>query len=129
VLQALEGYAMWRRGQREDALRLLERSQQRALGNFQRMRVNIRLRWYLGRLLVEMGRPREALSYFESLIRTSLPADYERGKLYEQLGEAERAREAYALFLARRQRADPVFQPMIKDARAALKRLSGATAE
>ena len=127
--QALEGYARWRRGQRDNALRLLERSQRRAVGDWRREMVNIRLRWWLGRLLIEMGRPREALPYFETLTRTSLPIDYERGRIYEQLGDVERAREAYAVFLAPRQQADPMFQPMIQDARAALQRLAVATPE
>jgi serine/threonine-protein kinase len=129
VRQALEGYAAWRRGQRDDALRLLERSQPRAVGDWPRGIVNVRLRWSIGRLLMEMGRPREALPYFESLTGTSLPADYERGRIYQQLGEIERAREAYAVFLAPRQQADSIFQPMIQDARAALQRLAAATAE
>jgi DNA-binding SARP family transcriptional activator/TolB-like protein len=124
VRQALEGYAWWRRGQRDSALSLLERAQNRAVGNWRREFVNVRLRWSLGRLLLEMGRPREALPYFESLTRTSFPADYERGRIYEQLGMHERAGEAYALFLARRPQADPVFQPMVQDARAALQRLA-----
>jgi hypothetical protein len=76
-----------------------------------------------------MGRPREALPYFETLTGTALPSDYERGRIYEQLGDVERAREAYALFLAPRQQADPVFQPMIQDARAALQRLAVAMTE
>jgi DNA-binding SARP family transcriptional activator/TolB-like protein len=129
VREALEGYASWRRGQRDNALRLLERSQPRAVGNWPRARVNVRLRWWLGRLLMETGRPREALPYFESLTRTSFPADYERGRIYEQLGMGDRSREAYALFLARRQQADPLFQPMIQSARAALQRLAVAGIE
>jgi tetratricopeptide (TPR) repeat protein len=129
VRQALEGYAWWRRGQPDTALVLLERSQRRAVGNWQRAIVNLRLRLWLGRLLMETGRPREALPYFGSLTRTSHPVDYERGRLYEQLGQLERAREAYALFLAPRQQADPVFQPMIQDARAALRRLAVARTE
>jgi DNA-binding SARP family transcriptional activator/TolB-like protein len=129
VRQALEGYAWWRRGQRDNALRLLERSQRRAVGDGRREIVNIRLRWWLGQLLMEMGRPREALPYFEALTTTALPIDYERGRIYEQLGEAEQAREAYALFLAPRQQADPMFQPMIQDAQAALHRLAVATPE
>jgi hypothetical protein len=76
-----------------------------------------------------MGRLRQALPYFESLTATPLPADYERGRIYEQLGEIERAREAYALFLGPREHADPMFQPMIRDARAALQRLAVATTE
>ena len=78
---------------------------------------------------MEMGRPQQALLYFESLTGTSLPADYERGRIYQQLGEIERAREAYAVFLAPRQQADSIFQPMIQDARAALQRLAVATPE
>jgi DNA-binding SARP family transcriptional activator/TolB-like protein len=129
VRQALEGYASWRRGQRDTALVLLERSQRRVGGDWRRGIVSIRLRWWLGRLLLEMGRPREALPYFETLTSSSLPANYERGRIYEQLGDLERAREAYALFLAPRQQADPVLQPMIQDARAALQRLAVATTE
>jgi DNA-binding SARP family transcriptional activator/TolB-like protein len=124
VRRALEGYALWRRGHREDALRLLERAQPRVVGNWARARINMRLRLWLGRLLLEMSRPVEALPYFESLTGTALPSDYERGRIYEQLGEVERAREAYALFLAPRQQADPMFQPMIQHARAALWRLA-----
>jgi DNA-binding SARP family transcriptional activator/tetratricopeptide (TPR) repeat protein/TolB-like protein len=129
VRQALEGYARWRLGHGDDALRLLERSQPRVVGNRRRGRVNIRLRWWLGQLLLEMGRPREALPYFESLTGTCLPTDYERGRIYEQLGMAERAREAYALFLAPRQQADSMFQPMIQNARVALHRLAVPVAE
>jgi serine/threonine-protein kinase len=127
--QGLEGYASWRRGQRDTALVLLERSQRRAVGNWRREIVNTRLRWWLGRLLLEMGRPREALPYFESLTGSSLPSEYERGRIYEQIGQLKRAREAYALFLAPRQQADPVFQPMIQNARAALQRLAVAAIE
>ena len=86
--------------------------------------MNTKVRWWLGQLLVEMGRPREALPYFESLSATALPADYERGRIYEQLGELQQAREAYALFLAPRQQADPILQPMIQNARASLQRLA-----
>jgi DNA-binding SARP family transcriptional activator/TolB-like protein len=137
VRQGLEGYALWRRGQRDSALRVLERSQRRAVGNWRREIVNSRLRWWLGRLLLEMGRPREALPYFESwtgsltesLTGAPLAADYERGRIYEQLGQVERAREAYALFIAPRQQADPMFQPMIQDAQATLQRLAVAMTE
>jgi DNA-binding SARP family transcriptional activator/TolB-like protein len=134
VRQALEGYAWWRRGQRDSALLLLERSQRRAVGGtWERELLNGHLRWWLGRLLLEMGRPREALPYFESFtsawLPTELPTDYERGRIYERLGQVERAREAYALFLAPRQQADPMFQPMIQDARAALQRLAVAATE
>jgi DNA-binding SARP family transcriptional activator/TolB-like protein len=128
VRQALEGYASWRRGERDRALRLLAGSQRQAVGNWRREIVNARLRWWLGRLLLEMGRPREALPYFESLAGSTTGAahlaDYERARIYERLGQLERAHEAYALFLAPRRHADPLFQPMIREARAALERLA-----
>jgi tetratricopeptide (TPR) repeat protein len=129
VRQGLEGYVWWRQGQRDHALRLLQGSQRRAIGSRRREALNASLRWWLGRLLVEMGRPREALPYFESLTGSWLPADYERGRLYEQLGMAGKARGAYALFLGPRQQADSVFQPMIQDARAALERLAQVAPE
>jgi tetratricopeptide (TPR) repeat protein len=129
VAQGLEGYARWRRGQREQALPLLERAQRHAVGNWRREVVNARLRWWLGRLHIEMGRPRAALPYFRSLAGTGLPADYELGVLYEQLGMAEEARDAYALFLARRPHPDPPFQPMTRRARQALLRLANAEAD
>lgn len=124
VQQALEGYALWRRGRRDTALVLLEGSQRRVVGDWRRQMVGVRLRWWLGQLLLEMRRPREGLAYFETLTGSSLPANYERGRIYERLGQREDAREAYGLFLALRQHADPAFQPMIQDARAALQRLA-----
>jgi hypothetical protein len=63
------------------------------------------------------------------LTGSSLPTEYERGQIYEQIGQLKRAREAYALFLAPRQQADRVFQPMIQNARAALQRLAVAAIE
>ena len=76
---------------------------------------------------MEMGRPREARPYFESLGANWLPAAHALGRVYERLGMTEQARQAYATFLAQRQHADPEFQPMIQDARAALERLSQGT--
>ena len=127
VRQGLEGYWWWHQGQRDRALHLLQLSQRRALGRERREVLNATLRWWLGRLLVEMARPREALPYFESLTGSYLPGDYERGRLYERLRMVEQAREAYALFLVPRQQADPVFQRMIQSARAAPARLAQAT--
>ena len=107
--RGLEGYASWRRGQRGVALRLLESSQRRTAGYGYGEGPNIRLRRWLSRLLVEMGRPQEALPYLESLAGHSIPIDYERGRIYEQLGDVERAREAYALFLG----SAPASRPLV----------------
>jgi serine/threonine-protein kinase len=117
----LEGYVAWRQGQREQALRLLQASQRQAHGG---QKVNEVLRWWVGRLHLEMGEPRKALPYFESLGGSWLPADYDRARLYEQLGLPGQARVAYAQFLSPRERADSLFLPMIQDARKALERLT-----
>lgn len=124
--EGLEGYVSWRRGQRDRALPLLQGSQRRALRGWS---VNNLLRWWLGRLLVEMGRPREALPYFESLTGDWLPADYERGRLSEEAGMTDQAREAYTRFLGAGPEADLVFQPMIQESRAGLERLGQARSD
>src|SRR4029453_8288122 len=43
VRHALEGYARWQRGQRDDGLRLLQGAQPRVVGDWRRGRVNVRL--------------------------------------------------------------------------------------
>jgi tetratricopeptide (TPR) repeat protein len=59
--RALEGYGLWRRGHPEKALSLLEAGQQERLPDYQL------LHWWLGRLLLELDRPADALRYFEAL--------------------------------------------------------------
>ena len=78
---------------------------------------------------MELGKPREAVPYLESLSGTVFPADYERGRIHEQLGELDQARDAYAAFVAVCQDADPQFQPMVQEAQAAIRRVTTATPE
>jgi tetratricopeptide (TPR) repeat protein len=118
--QGLEGYQAWRGGQRDLALRLLLDAQRHAHGG---QNINDMLRWLLGRLQAEMGHPREALPYFESIAVTLPPSNYERGQVYEQLGMAAQAREAYALFLTPRQQPDSLVQSQNQKSREALDRL------
>jgi len=119
VRQGLEGYRLWHDGQRDRALQLLTTSQRHALGTDRRIVVNATLRWWLGRLLVEMERPRDALPYFESLAGTYFPGDYERARLYERLGMDDQARDAYSRFLDAWKSADPEFEAMVRNARVA----------
>ena len=49
-----------------------------------------------------------------------------RGRLYEQLGEREKAAEAYRTFLEHWRDADLVLEPQRKEARAGLARLGDA---
>lgn len=45
---------------------------------------------------------------------------YDLGQIYTEMGEAERARDAYAEFIERWRNADPELQPWVENARAAL---------
>jgi class 3 adenylate cyclase/tetratricopeptide (TPR) repeat protein len=114
--EALQGYGLWKRGQRAEALQSLEALQRRA--DF----LNDILRWWLGKLLLEMERPREAEHYFRSFWQDPL-AVYYLGKINEELEEPARAREDYALFLYAWQEADPALQPLVREAQSAVARL------
>ena len=88
--------------------------------------LNTWLRWWLGQLLVELDRPREALAYFQT--RDTFGGwwsfeEFESAKIYEELGEFEKARESYEYALLAWRDADPELQPRIQEARRALVRL------
>jgi class 3 adenylate cyclase/tetratricopeptide (TPR) repeat protein len=116
--EALQGYGLWRRGRRAEALRSLEALQRRA--DF----LNDILRWWLGELLVEMGRPGDAERYFRSFWQDPLAA-YHLGRITEDLGEPAEARRGYAFFLEAWRESDPSLAPLVEDARSALARLGG----
>jgi hypothetical protein len=65
MARALEGYAHWKRGQKEEAIRALEAANWEIDG-FERGRIapwfgaNATVRWWLGELMLEAGRPRDA---------------------------------------------------------------------
>ncbi len=116
----------WRRGRRDDACAC---SSARNASHWRLAAgiVNIRLRWWLGRLLTEMGRPREALPVLRVLDQYLAPRRLRARPDLRAARRGRAGREAYALFLAPRQQADSMFQPMIQQARAALQRLAVAT--
>jgi tetratricopeptide (TPR) repeat protein/TolB-like protein len=125
---ALEGYASWRRGRADEALRLLQAAQQRATGYGPEGAINATIRWWLGRLLQESGRPREAERYFSSFWQSPLAA-YHLGKVYEELEDYEKARSSYEFFAEAWRDADPELQPMVEEARAAISRLTSVIRE
>jgi tetratricopeptide (TPR) repeat protein/TolB-like protein len=125
---ALEGYRQWKEGRREEAVRTLETAERQATGHGPRSGVNDMLRIWLGRLMLEMGRTRDAERYFASL-HPAPPASYQLGKIYEELGDFAKARAAYELFALGWKDADPELQPRVAEARAAIQRLSSAIKE
>jgi tetratricopeptide (TPR) repeat protein len=127
--RALEGLDAWKvRGDHEEARRILEEVQTGAL--FDEWQENRTLRWWLADLLTEMGEYVEAARYYRSLAYgagTGLydpPAALRLGKVYEQLGEAANAREAYAWLLLAWRDADPALRPWLDDASQGLERTS-----
>jgi class 3 adenylate cyclase/tetratricopeptide (TPR) repeat protein len=130
--KGLRGYALWKRGRLEEAARLLREAQRES--DFDR-NLNRHLRWFLGQLLLETGRPEEAVPYFESFwpgafSLNEFPLSYfYLGRAYEQMQEYEKARQSYELFAMAWKDADPELQPMVAEARAAARRLTGAIRE
>ena len=92
--------------------------------------MNAILRWWLGELLLELDRPEEAERYYRSVFDDlDLPyviAGKRLGEIYERLGRPEDARTAYEEFILGWQEADPELQPMVGEARGALRRLEAA---
>jgi hypothetical protein len=131
VGRALHGYALWKRGQPTEALPQLEavqRDMRGTAGGFAERTLNDAVRWWLGQLLVELNRPREALVYFRTPeIGTGggwRPfQEFESAKIYEELGEFEKARESYEYALLAWRDADPELRPRIEAAREGLARL------
>jgi tetratricopeptide (TPR) repeat protein len=82
------------------------------------------VRWWLGDLNMEDGRPGAAVPYLEALRGTGVPhvANLQLGRAYTQLGERAKARDAYVRFLQAWEEADPDL-PQLDEARAALEEL------
>jgi len=118
---AIDAYGWARNGnpvQREDAI-----SRLRDLA-WTGLPPSIWVRWWLGDLYMEDGRPGDAVAYLEALRGTGVPhvANLQLGRAYTQLGEREKARDAYVRFLQAWEEADPDL-PQLEEARAALEEL------
>jgi tetratricopeptide (TPR) repeat protein len=126
--QALEGYALWRRGQPTAALALLDLSGTKMVPV---------VRLWLGQLYQELGRLQDAERVYRSFsdgsaqarLSTEPLAQRELGKIYEQLEEYEKAVESYEYFVEYWRDADPELQPMVEEARQAIIRLEGLQRE
>lgn len=127
ITRALEGYALWKRGQKSEAIRALEAVQRESFGGEPHRGVpwvlpNVTFRWWLGDLMLEVGRPRDAERYFQSISADPFAA-MRLARVYENLGEFEKARSSYEYALLSWHDADPELQPRIQEARGALARL------
>jgi tetratricopeptide (TPR) repeat protein len=128
VVEALKGYALWKRGRTAEAIAVLEAAQRRLFGGEPHrgepswFTPNVTLRWWLGELMLEAGRLRDAERYFKAISADPFAAS-RLGTVYENLGDFERARASYEYALQSWQDADPELQPRIDEARRGLARL------
>jgi tetratricopeptide (TPR) repeat protein len=116
----LEGYARWKRGSPEAALPILEEAVKDTGSGT--------LRLWVGQLLLELGKPKDALRYFRSFRRQPWAGLF-TGQAYEELKQWEEARQAYEEFAFYWADADPEFQPLVEEARQAIIRLKGLRRE
>jgi len=117
VLRTIEGYVALQRGERERALALLVEGQR----ELTLTAPNNMIRWTIADLLVDLGRPEEAIPYYRSF-RFDPFAVVELGKIYEGLGRVDQAKEQYETALAHWRDADPVLAPRVAEVR---QRLAG----
>jgi tetratricopeptide (TPR) repeat protein len=66
MIRAMEGYAAWRRGNRDEAWTLLEVARREATGHPPRITVNAVIRMWQGEIALETSRFREAVRLFRS---------------------------------------------------------------
>jgi tetratricopeptide (TPR) repeat protein len=112
----IEAYALWTRGEPEQALEMLEELPLQARSWFDDVR------WWLGSLYTELDRPADAARQFRTLqgvyrAPNWTPAYFRAGEAYEQLGETEKAREMFAYVADTWRDADPELQPWVERAR------------
>jgi tetratricopeptide (TPR) repeat protein len=120
-LRTIEGYVALQRGERERAVSLLMEGQRRGTGWGPTAGVNSTVRWTIADLLVDLGRPEEAIPYYRSFRHDPFAA-VELGKIYEGLGRVDQAKEQYETALAHWRDADPVLAPRVAEVR---QRLAG----
>ena len=120
-VQTIDGFLALERGERERAVDLLIEGQRADTGWGPTAAVNHAVRWAIADLLVDLGRPEEAIPYY-STFRIDPFASVELGKIYQGLGRTEEAKEQYETALAYWRDADPELAPRIAEVR---QRLAG----
>jgi class 3 adenylate cyclase/tetratricopeptide (TPR) repeat protein len=116
---ALDGLVAWKRGNLDLAEEFLEEARVEATGHGPHWSVNDAIRWWMAEILVEQGRLHEAEPYFASLGVHTM-SEKRRGDLYAELGETEKARQAYERFLTAWREAEPEMAPTVARVRQAL---------
>jgi tetratricopeptide (TPR) repeat protein len=123
--QALGGYATLQRGEVRAAIQEMEAALPIMPGLY--TGVHQLLRYELGKLMLDAGRPRDAGRYFHSLDYEHLfigaPIEFYLGRVYEALGDNAQAGFHYERFVRWWQDCDPELRPMWEQGRVALARV------
>ncbi|MBI4513647.1 MAG: hypothetical protein HY702_05995 [Gemmatimonadetes bacterium] len=128
LAQALRGYAALQRDDRQTAVQDLEAARPAIPATVGvRNAIHSLLRYELGKSWLELGDPRKAERYFQSIDQFS-PAQFYLGQIYEALGDPEQAKLHYARFVRWWEDCDPELRPWWERGRQALARLTRETA-
>jgi hypothetical protein len=115
-LRAIQGRAAIARGEPEEARAILEPM-------FRESGFAPAAAW-LAQIHTDAGRDEEAVAYLETFGPNPWLGPW-LGSLYDKLGERDKALEAYGWTTVAWDRADPVLQPRVAEARSAVSRLRG----
>lgn len=127
LIEALEGYAAWRRGDLEEALGRLRTARSFTFALFGPRDLLMRgrnriIRWWLAELHSEMGQWQDASVLYASLgpgepDRQNPMAYYRLGGVRDRFGDRDGARRAYELAAMAWRNPDPWLQPLAETAR------------
>ena len=127
---SLQARILAARGDHKGALLLLDQQKLRIPERYYFFYSRAREHFFRASLLTALGRPREALPLYEALAvydlvdRTFFPAaQLYTARIYDSLGETERAIEHYERFTAMWKECDPQVQPEVAIAQARLRHL------
>ncbi|HET9333139.1 MAG TPA: tetratricopeptide repeat protein [Gemmatimonadota bacterium] len=132
LARTVEGYGRWMAGDTLGALRSFEAMPMEigySLFFLSEMYSHAFARYLRARALQATGRGAEAAGWYEGLSASPYevafrgPARFHRAQIREQAGDREGAIRLYREFVDLWEDADPEFQPMVEEARAALRRL------
>jgi tetratricopeptide (TPR) repeat protein len=125
---ALDGWRVARQGDPDRGVADLQGAARDVVGHGWWGGVSWSVRWRAALLLEQTGQWAEARRWYEAFVNDPM-ATLRLGRVYEELGDFDRAREAYERFATDWRDADPDLQPRVREARAAAMRLSSAVRE
>jgi class 3 adenylate cyclase/tetratricopeptide (TPR) repeat protein len=120
TVDALEAYALWRRGDLDRALELFRSAALDTPWD--------EIQFWIGQILVDQGRPEEAIPYL-SARRYSPLNDLHVARAYEMMEEYDRAHDAYGSIVEHWSDADPELAPFVEQGRQGLIRTGGLRRE